>query len=169
MYRVVGCRACGALWIVADRPETTGCPRCGTRHRFGALHAFYETEDEAAARRARAALLAERAGHGGAVDDLDPGRLDAVGVPEEALLDASGVDVGAVAEAGERAMAGPAKAAAKREVVFAALDALERPTEAEVVGYAADRDVPPEAVSDVLAKLVYAGEVTESGGRYQRV
>ena len=167
MYRVVGCRDCGALWIVADRPETTRCPRCGTRHRLDRLHAFYEADDAAAARAARTALLAERAG--GADRPRGPEDVEAVRGSEADHLEGVGIDAAAVAEAGARATSGPPKAAAKRETVIAALEALDRPTEAEVVGYAADRDVPPEAVADVLEKLVRAGEVSESGGRYRRV
>lgn len=172
MYRVVGCRNCGALWVVADRPETTTCPRCGSRHRFEALQAFAETDDEVAARDARAALLAERAGHGDALADLDgatAGQLDAAGVGDIEYLEGSGLDPEAVAAAGEWAAAGPARSHGQRETVLEALDALDRPTEAEVVAYAADRDVPAEAVNDLLGRLVRAGEVSESGGRYRRL
>lgn len=172
MYRVVGCRDCGALWIVADRPETTGCPSCGTRHRFDQLHAFAETEDEEAARYARAALLADRAGHGEAfaeLDDVTAGQLDSVGVDDEEYLEASGVDVDAVADAGERATAGPMRSPNRREAVIGALDALDRPTEAEVIEYATASEVPAEAVSELLDRLVRAGQVSESGGRYRRL
>lgn len=172
MYRVVGCRACGALWIVADRPETTECPRCGKRHEFGALHAFYETEDQAAARRARAAVLADRVGHGAGfadVEDRSVGRPGSGGFPDGAELEAAGLDAEAVAEAGERAVAGPSPSRDRRTVVLAALDALDHPTEAEVVDYATERDVPAGAVADLLVKLVRTGAVSESGGRYRRV
>lgn len=172
MYRVVGCRECGALWIVADRPETTTCRGCGRRHRFDQLHAFVETEDEEAARHARAALLADRAGHGEAFADLDDvtaGQLDSFGVDDQEYLEASGVDVDTVAEAGERATAGPMRTPNRREAVLGALDALDRPTEAEVIEYATAREVPADAVSAVLDRLVRAGEVSESGGRYRRL
>ncbi len=172
VYRVVGCRDCGALWIVADRPETTRCPRCGRRHRFERLHAFAEAAEEDAARQARARLLAERSGHGEAFADLDDaatmaGRLDAAGVPDVEYLEGSGLDADAVAEAGERATSGPARAPSRREAVLDALRELDRPEEAEVVEHAADRGVPAEAASDLLARLVRAGEVSESGGRYR--
>jgi len=172
VYRVVGCRECGALWVVADRPETTACPRCGQRHRFERLHAFAETEDAAAARQARAALLADRAGLGEAfaeLDDVAASQLDGVGVPDDEYLAASGLDPEAVAEAGARATAGPARPPSRRAAVLDALDALDRPTEAEVVAYAADRNVPVERVPDLLERLVRAGEVSESGGRYRRL
>jgi predicted nucleic acid-binding Zn-ribbon protein len=172
MYRVVGCRECGALWIVADRPETTTCPRCGKRHPFERLHAFAETEDEDSARQARAALLADRAGQGEAfagVDDELAGQLDFEAVSEASYLEEAGLDPEAVAEAGERATAGPARSRNRRETVLAALDELDRPTEAEVVEYAAERDVPAQAVSGLLERLVEAGELSESGGRYRRL
>ena len=172
MYRVVGCRDCGALWIVADRPETTSCPRCSTRHPFERLHAFAETDDEAAARRARAALLADRAGQAEAFADVDAelaGQLDFEAVDEATYLEAAGLDRAAVEAAGERATAGAPRTESRRETVLAALDELGRPTEAAVVAYAADRDVPAEAVPPLLEKLVRAGEVSESGGRYRRL
>lgn len=172
MYRVVGCRECGALWVVADRPETTSCPRCRTRHRFDALQAFAETEDEAAARAARTALLAERAGHPDAADELGAvtaGQLESVGVDDDEYLAASGLDPEAVAEAGERAAAGPARSPNRREIVLGALADLERPSEAAVIAYAADRGVPESVVPPLLEKLVRAGVVTESDGRYRRL
>lgn len=172
MYRVVGCRDCGSLWVVADRPETTRCPRCGTRHRFEKLHAFAESEDEDAARRARARLLAERSGHGDAFADLDDvatmaGQLDAAGVSDVEYLAGSGLDPDAVAAAGERASSGPARGPGRREAVLAALRELDRPTEAEVADHAAEHGVPAEAVRSVLEGLTRAGEVSESGGRYR--
>lgn len=172
MYRVVGCRDCGALWIVADRPETTTCPRCGTRHPFERLHAFAETDDEAEARRARAALLADRAGQADAFAELDDelaGQLDFEAVAEASYLEEAGLDPDAVADAGERATAGPARSRSRRETVLAALEALDRPTEVDVVDYATERDVPAEAVPGLLDRLVRAGEVSESGGRYRRL
>lgn len=169
---MVGCRDCGALWIVADRPETTTCPRCGKRHPTDRLHAFAETEAEDAARRARAALLAERAGHGDAFADVDAdlaGQLDFEAVADADYLEAAGLDRDAVEAAGERAVAGPARSKGRRETVLEALAALDRPTEAEVAAYAAERDVPREAATELLDKLVRRGEVSESGGRYRRL
>lgn len=172
MYRVVGCRECGALWIVADHPETTTCPRCGRRHPFERLHAFAASDDEDAARQARARLLAERSGHDEAFADLDDvatmaGQLDAAGVSDVEYLEGAGLDADAVAEAGERAGSGPARGPGRREAVLAALRELDRPTEAAVVEHAAERGVPAEAAADLLARLVRAGEVSESGGRYR--
>lgn len=169
---MVGCRDCGALWIVADRPETTTCPRCGTRHPFERLHAFAETEDEADARRARAALLAERAGQADAfaeVDDELAGQLDFEAVSDASYLEEAGLDPDAVADAGERATAGPARSKSRRETVLAALEAHDRPTEAEIAEYAGERGVPAEAIPELLERLVRAGEVSESGGRYRRL
>lgn len=172
MYRVVGCRDCGALWIVADRPETTTCPRCDTRHSFERLHAFAETEAEAAAREARAALLADRAGQGDAFDDLDVAvaeQLDFEAIPDVSHLEAAGLDPDAVAEAGDRATAGPASGPSHREVVLRALEALDRPTEPEVIEYARERDVPGDTARSLLDRLVRAGEVSRSAGRYRRL
>jgi len=172
MFRVVGCRECGALWIVADRPETTTCPRCETRRQLDRLHAFAETEDVATARQARAALLADRTGHGDAFENLDvavAGQLDLDEGPRSSSLEAAGLDPQAVAEAGERASAGPARSPSRRETVLAALDELDQPTEAGVVEYAGTRGVPPEAVRELLERLTRTGAVSESDGRYRRL
>lgn len=171
MYRVVGCRDCGAIWLVADRPETTQCPRCEVRHRFEKLHAFAEAETEDAARRARARLLAERSGHGDAFLDLDAEAVtrkgDAVGVSHAEYLEGSGLDPDAIAEAGERATSGPARGLNQREAVIEALRVLEWPTSDEVVERATEHGVPPEAAETTLDRLVRAGGVTECGGRHR--
>ncbi|MDZ7700672.1 MAG: DUF5817 domain-containing protein [Halobacteriales archaeon] len=172
MYRVVGCRDCGALWIVADRPETTTCPRCGKRHPTERLHAFAEVEDEDAARRARAALLADRAGQADAFAEVDAdlaGQLDFEAVARGDVP--RGVGPRPRGRRGRRRAGDrrPRPGRSRRETVLGALEDLERPTEAAVVEYAAEHDVAPEAVPPLLEKLVRAGEVSESGGRYRRL
>ena len=175
MYAVVGCGECGALWVVAGRPETTGCPRCGTRHRYRTLRKFAETDHEDAARQARATLLAERQGEGEAFADLDSfaamgDRLDEAGPSDEEYLAGKGVDPDAVAAAGERRRAGRRSGSASpREVVLAAIEAADAPTEQAIVEHAERRDVPPGTARSTLEKLVRAGEVTESRGRYRRL
>lgn len=169
MYAVVGCGECGALWVVEGRPETTGCPRCGKRHRFDRLRKLAEADDEADAKQARAALLAERQGASEAFRDLDPfadmeARLDDAGVGDEEYLDAMGVDPDEVAETGGRDASG---SRSRRETVLAALRELDSPTEHEVVEYATARGVPADYARKALEKLVRAGDATESGGRYR--
>ena len=63
MYAVVGCNECDALWVVEGRPESTSCPRCEKRHRFGKLKKFYESEHADEAREARSRLFATRSGN----------------------------------------------------------------------------------------------------------
>jgi len=173
MYAVVGCGECGALWVVEGEPRTTGCPRCGKRHRFDRLRRFAETEDEDRARGARAALLAERSGHADVFEELGSfadleAAVEDVGVSDEEYLGAAGIDVEEVAAAGEDATGGAGSGRSSRPaVVRDALDALEAPTEADVVEYAAERGVPPESARALLARLVRAGEASESGGRYR--
>ncbi|MFB6073610.1 MAG: DUF5817 domain-containing protein [Haloarculaceae archaeon] len=175
MYAVVGCGECRALWIVEGRPDTSGCPRCGTRRPFEKRRTFVETDDEDHAREVRASMLANRSGHGDAFAELDSfadleGELEAAGVDDETYLAESGLDPDAVAAAGERAGSGREGAGgSRRETVLAALDALEAPTEDAVVAYATERGVPAEYTRDALSKLVRAGEVTESGGEYRRL
>lgn len=173
MYSVVGCSDCDALWVVADRPETTECPRCGTRHRFASLKAFVETEDPDGAREARAAMLADRQGEREAFDALDDFEsladdAAADAVPAETYLSERGLDPEEVAAAGERASSGAGSGGQSQgETVRAALRELDAPTRADVVDYATERGVPADSAEETLAKLRRSGEVTEAGGTYR--
>ncbi|MFD1514806.1 DUF5817 family protein [Halomarina rubra] len=174
MYSVVGCPDCRALKIVDGRPETTKCQRCGRTSQFEKLRTFYRNEDVDAVREIRARLLAERSGHGdayealGTFSDLDED-ADTAGMSAEEFLDRSGLDTDAVAAAGDRAEGGQGSSMSRRETVETALDDLDRPTEDEVVDYAADHGVPADYVRSALARLARRGEVTESNGRYRRL
>jgi hypothetical protein len=173
MYAVVGCRDCGALWVVADRPETTQCPRCGTRRKYAKLKQFVTTDSAEHAKEVRASMLANRQGYGDAFADLDSfaemeAHLDDAGPDDESYLEASGVDVDAVEAAGERASQGVTSGSADRKTVLKeALDDLDQPTKPAILDYATDRDVPPSAAESTLEKLVAAGEVSESRGEYR--
>lgn len=171
MYAVVGCTDCSALWVVEGRPDTTSCPNCGKRHKFAKLKRFFGSDDADAARQARASMLADRSGHGDAFGDLDSfaameGDVDGAGVDDETYLEGSGLDSEAVAAAGERAT-GTAASPDRRERVRAAVRDCEEPTEERVVAAAADRGVPESAARSLLAKMVRAGEASESGGVYR--
>lgn len=168
MFAVVGCRDCGALWVIEGRPDTTQCPRCRSRHRVEKLRRFAETTDADAAREARSRLLQARGEADADLDDfasLEPAAMDA-GMSDDEYLDAAGLDVDAVTEAGESA-AGGSSSSSRREVVLAALRELESPTEDAVREYATEHGVDPDYVGDALAKLRRRGEVSESGGRYR--
>ena len=167
MYAVVGCSNCRALWVVEDRPETTQCPRCRTRHRFERLKAFAETDSADAAARARGELLAERADEGGFVDPAAVD-VDAVGMSEEAFLAASGLDAEEVTAAGDRR--GPGEGSrSRRQVVLDALTVLEEPTAGAIRDYAAEHGIEAAYVDRALAKLERDGEVTRSDGVYRRL
>lgn len=174
MYAVVGCNRCGALWVVEGRPDSTGCPRCETRHRFEKLKRFAETDTADAAREARSRLLAERGGHGEQLESLEDfatlgEAADRTGVSDEEFLRESGVDADAVAEAGERAGSGQGRSRSRRQVVLDAVEDLDRPTASAVIEYAADAGVPRGYVEEALERLRRRGEVTETGGRYRRL
>ena len=171
MYTVVGCGECHALWVVADRPETTQCPRCRTRHRFASLRAFAEADTSEEAARVRSAMLAERAAEGEFVDP-ESVDTDAVGMGDEEFLAASGLDPDAVAEAGDRAAhggAGGGRTRSRKDVVLDALEDLEEPTADAVVSYATDAGVPESYVRRALERLRRAGEVTEKDGVYRQL
>ena len=172
MYTVVGCPDCGALKIVDGRPETTKCPRCGRTSQFKKLRDFYRTEDVDAAREVRARLLADRSDHGDAYDDLGTFSeldedADSAGMSADEFLERSGLDANAVAAAGDRAEGGTGSSMNRKEAVETALRDLDRPTEDEVVDYAADHDVPADYVRSALDRLTRRGHATETDGRYR--
>ena len=173
MYAVVGCPECSSLWVVEGRPETSQCPTCGQTRAHEKRKQFVTTEDPDHAREVRASMLAARQGHGDAFAELDSfaqleARIDDAGIDDETYLQGSGVDTEEVEEAADRAAEGAgAGGQSRKEVVLAALRERDGPDETEVVEYAEERGVPPEDARRVLEKLVRAGEVSESGGRYR--
>jgi hypothetical protein len=173
MYAVVGCSDCSALWIVEGRPDTSQCPRCGTRHQFPKLRKFVSTEDEDHAREVRASMLANRQEEGEAFAEMDSfaeldERVEDAGMDDEEYLERAGVDTDEVADAAQRAESGPTSASqSRKETVLSALRTLDRPTEDEVVEYAGERGVPESYVRDALEKLVRRGEVSVSRREYR--
>lgn len=171
MYAVVGCSNCRALWIVADRPETTSCPRCDSRHQFDRLEQFATTESKEAAREARAALLAAEQDRGEDYEALESvtemeSRIGDGVVGDETYLAESGLDPEAVAAAGQPQDSGPT---GRREQILAAIDALEEPTQEAVVEYATDRGIPAERVREALEKLGREGTIVEGPAGYRRL
>jgi len=172
MYAVVGCSECSALWVTEGRPETTQCPRCGTRRKHAKRRKFVETDDETHAREIRASMLANRQGEGDAFAELDSyaemeRQVDDAGVDEETYLDESGVDTEAVSAAADRAEQGATGGASRKETVLSALRNLDQPTESDIVAYAEERGVPASYTKKALTKLVRAGKASESRGQYR--
>lgn len=169
MYAVVGCGDCRALWLVEGRPETSQCPRCGTTRGFEKRKQFVTTEDEDHAREVRAAMLAARQGREDAFEDLDSfAELEAAvaeaGIDDETYLAASGLDVEAIAGAGET---GDSGSRSREDIVRAALRELAEPTAEDVVAYASEYGVSEEYVRRTLSKFARAGEVSENRGVYR--
>ncbi|MFB6068455.1 MAG: DUF5817 domain-containing protein [Halobacterium sp.] len=170
-YAVVGCSDCSALWVVEGRPDTTGCPRCETRHQFGKLKQFVTTDDEDHAREVRASMLANRSGHGDAFAEVeDFATLDEyvedAGMSDDEFLDRAGVDTTAVDGVEDRVRAS-SRSLGKREAVRTALRQLDEPTEGEVKAFAAEHGVDGEYVERALAKLARAGELTGTDDGYR--
>jgi hypothetical protein len=166
MHAVVGCGDCGSFWVVEGRPTTTRCPSCRKRHRFDHLKKFAETDDADAAREARTALLRGQSEH--ASDELDSfteleSWTETGGMSDDEYLDRAGLDAERVREAGERSTG----SRSRMEVVRAAVDELDGPTEEEIVAYARERDVPAEFTERALEKLRRRGAVSENRGRYR--
>jgi hypothetical protein len=170
MFAVVGCGRCDAFWVVEGRPETTSCPRCETRHSFGKLTKFAETETAEAAREARSRLLQDRGDVNADLDSfsgMGERAMDA-GMDDEAFLDASGIDADEVAAAADRAESSGGSLS-NREVVLDGLRELEEPTTADLKAYAADHGVDDSYVERALRKLRERGAVSETDGVYRRL
>lgn len=171
MYAVVGCSDCSALWVVEGRPETTQCPRCGSRKQFARLKQFVSTDDPDHAKQVRAAMLAKRQGQAEAFADLDDFAtmemyLDEAGVDDADYLEASGIDPEETKAAGERA-GSDGGSRSRQQIVRDALADLDEPTTDDVVAYASEHGVESDYVERALEKLVRAGEVSESHGTYR--
>jgi len=174
MYAVVGCNNCSMLWLLADpdSADSATCPRCERTHQTSKLKRLFESEDRAAAKEARAALLAKKQGDSETfadvahVSELEQ-QADEAGIDDREYLEESGIDADTVAAAGEttRETAGSHDAIVREAVREAGDD--DRPTEGEIVGYATDRGVPEEKTSKLLEKLCRAGDASESRGRYR--
>jgi hypothetical protein len=171
MYAVVGCSDCQALWIVEGQPERSTCPRCQSTSKFTKRRKFVTTEDEDAAREARASLLAKRGGYEDEFASLDSfAELDAVaeeaGIDDETYLEASGIDSADVAAAGEPSSA-TNRSQSREATLREALRELDNPTERDIIAYTGDRGVSKEYTETALAKLVRSGEVSENRGTYR--
>ncbi|MGM0371029.1 MAG: DUF5817 domain-containing protein [Halobacteriota archaeon] len=171
MYAVVGCSNCQALWIVADRPETTTCPRCGARHQFDRLKKFTTTEDREAAREVRSAMLASAQDRAEAYEKLDSvsemaAAIESAGVDDREYLEGQGLDPDRVAAAATEDDTG---SMSRRDRVLAALDALDEPTESAIVEYASEHGVPADAAREILAKLTRQGLVVRGPAGFRRL
>jgi hypothetical protein len=176
VYAVVGCTDCSGLWMVADPrgQETATCPTCGRRHRTAKLRRLFESEGRAAARAARARMLADRADEAAAFDDVPTGAAleeaaAEAGVDDTEYLTRRGADPDEVAAAGERATRGSGSTGTgdRASVVREAVETLDAPTADAVADYAAERGVPADAARDLLERLRRRGEATVVDGEYR--
>ena len=174
MYAVVGCTNCSMLWLLTDpdSADSANCPRCETTHKTSKLNRFFQSEDRAAAKEARSALLAKKQGNSEAfaavahVSDLETQAEDA-GIDDREYLESAGIDADSVAAAGDSTSGRTTGSHDEivRDAVREAGD--DRPTEAEIVAYAEARGVPSEKTSKLLEKLCRVGDASESRGRYR--
>ena len=174
MYAVVGCNNCSNLWLLsdADAAKTANCSRCGKTHQTKKLRRFFESEDHAEARQARAAILAGKQGANDAFQNVDSvaemeRQLDDAGVDDREYLERSGFDADQIDEISAAGDVSQSASRSRREVVTDALREQDRPTADEVVAYATDHGVPADAARDLLEKLTRRGEASESRGRYR--
>lgn len=174
MYALVGCTDCSALWIVADRPDRTNCPRCDRSHKLDTLKSFVETEDKGHAREVRASMLAARQDEDEAFAQLDhvdemEAQLEEAGVDDETYLAQSGLDPDAVSDGAQQATESDRSSASRREVVLSAVETVDSPTEEAIVSYASERGVSESFVRNALTKLRRGGELTLEEETYRRL
>lgn len=152
MYSVVGCPDCESVWIVESEPATTTCPRCATRHRFDGLRKLARADDKLAAREARSMIMADR------MDDEENADPDSFADMDRELE----------ARRSPPTASSPSGSPTSHEsVIRSAIRTLDPATEPGIVSFAGDHDVPEETARDILERLVRAGDVTESEGRYR--
>ena len=167
-YAVVGCSHCGTLWILDGGTETATCPGCGTRHTRSKLRSLVETDDVDRARTMRARLLADRTGATGSGTDLDSfvvdsDRTDTPVVDDDEYLGAAGLDAAAIAAA----TTSKSRKRSKQEIVFLAIEAVDDPTRDNIIDYTAKYGVPQDYTDRMLDRLIEAGSVTVSDGRFR--
>lgn len=165
MYNVVGCGECGALWLITDVPETTQCPRCGTRHSTDNLRILAASDDQATARQARAQLLASRQG----VDDPS-GILEAtvdvpIASPSDSRHEADDRGDPDLMLTDHDQEAGSARS--QREILMAGLRDLDEPTHDEILEFATARGISAEYVESALEKLVRDGAIRKESDTYR--
>jgi hypothetical protein len=171
MFAVVGCSECQALWVVDTDVETTGCPRCGTRHRLEKLKQFVRTAEESEAREVRGSLLAKRQGEEGAFDEIEDfetlaRRAEIDVVADAAYLAKSGIDPSAIEAAGERAMGGT-ESQDRRTIIEEAVRKIDEPTEDDVADRAQESGLTETEARETLRRLVRDGTATEQAGVYR--
>lgn len=174
MYAVVGCNNCSNLWLLsdADTAETANCSRCGKTHQTKKLRRFFESDDHAEARQARAAILAGKQGANEAFQKVDSvaemeRQLDDAGIDDREYLQRSGFEADEIDEISAAGDVSGSASRSRRDVVTDALREQDRPTEDDVVTYATEHGVPADAARELLEKLRRRGEVSESRGRYR--
>lgn len=167
MYTVVVCPNCEYCWIVDDRPDRTTCGRCSKSHQFSKLRKFHSTEDTAEAKQARQTVRAnviddtegfERAKEAGNLNiELDNA------IDEEEYLKEKGMNTAALADVEERATSGTATVSKPQpEIVRDAITDGGAESESDVVEYAVERDVPPDAAKRIFSKLRDQGDLVKT-------
>lgn len=174
MYAVVGCNNCSNIWLLsdADAAQTANCSRCGKTHQTRKLRRFFESDDHAEARQARAAILAGKQGANDEFQNVDSvaemeRQLDESGIGDREFLERSGFGTAQIDEIEAASDVSQTSSRSRQDIVTDAIREYDRPTEEEIVAYATDHGVPAEAARTLLEKLTQRGEASESRGRYR--
>ena len=171
MYEVVGCDRCGSLWIRSGDAETSTCPRCGKRHQVKRLKALARSESADGAREARTQLLAERRAedpsHIAGFNDVAEAASEPI-ITEADHLESAGIDIEAVAAAGERATASPTKES-HQATIQRILNEEETATRDEIVEQATEADIDPATTEAILTGLIQRGDIVKTTDGYRMV
>ncbi|WP_330630298.1 DUF5817 domain-containing protein [Halocatena halophila] len=169
MYSVVGCPECEAITVVADRPETTGCPRCRKRLTFEKLRVIYQSDDPDKAREIRGRLLADRSGHADAFESVDSfaaleTEIEESGISPKAYRQLAGGGEKSPTPVSARTESGSGN---RTDRVKKAIRSQEKPTRGTIIKQATENGVPKKAAESILEKLRQNGELTVTDGAYR--
>lgn len=173
MYTVVICSNCQYPWIVEDRPERPKCGRCQQTRKFKKLKKYHETESLEKAKQVRTSVNAELSDEGDAFQRAkEAGALDSdveQVLTDEEYLEQKGVDVAEVAAASERANQDRSQMS-QREVVEAAIESMDVPTESEIRSFAEEYNVDGDKAMELIEKMKRTGTILGSpSSGYRRV
>lgn len=164
MYTVVVCSNCKHVWIAKDRPKTSKCRKCERTRKFSKLKKYYQDEDLAAAKLARAQVQARVNDQEDRFEDaLERGvlhqEIDSVFDKDE-YISGQGVDAEAVHDAVERMLDSPDATKSRREIVVHGIRKQDEPTLSEFIDYAESYGLNASDAVLYLEKLVRSGRLS---------
>ncbi|WP_232700590.1 DUF5817 family protein [Halobacterium wangiae] len=168
MYTVVVCSNCKHVWIAKDRPKTSECRKCGRTRKFSKLKKYYQDEDLAAAKLARAQVQARVHGQEDRFEEaLERGvlheEIDSV-FTQDQYISGQGVDAEEVRKAVGRMLSSPDASKPRREIVRKGIRNQEKPTLEGFIEYAESNGLDASDAVLRLEKLARSGRISLPAG-----